>query len=409
MIGAVGIPRSRRWVLAILLVALALRLGAALSIGPGIHWSDGREYDGFSCSIAQNRAYLSPGGHPSAWRPPFYPAFLFIASRNTTVARIIQSCIGAITILLVHAIALRLVGRRMAILAALFTALYPLYIYAAAVYYPIVILTLLVGAAFLLLIGAVEENSGAKALWAGLLGGIAILTKGSYLVPFGFALFWIMWENRRRGIIRNGLRLAVLFLIPTLLVTAAWSVRNYRVLGAFVPVSTNSGYNFWIGNFPGTKATTGNRSVPGRMEEEAALKIQYPGEAELDRAFYQKGLEYIKADPGRFVVLSITKALNFWRFYPTPMSREPKAWEKAACILSYGVLLPFGIYWLIRSARGSPGARLIIVMFLSSTVFHAVFVSKVRLRLPLDILLVISAAGGIGDIARRLKVRLLEP
>jgi 4-amino-4-deoxy-L-arabinose transferase-like glycosyltransferase len=409
MIEAAGSQYRWRWILAIVLLALVLRLGVSLSTEPSISWSDGHEYDGFARSIAEKHEYLDQFGRPSASRPPLYPAFLSLTGRNTAVTRIIQSAIGAITALVVYAIAMRLFGRRKALLAAVFFAIYPLYIYAAAVYYPIVLLTLLLGGVFLLLTGALEEHSGSKAFWAGLLGGMLALTAGSYLVPLGLAFLWIIWESRRSGTARSGFRLAVLFLIPLLLVTGAWSIRNYRALGAFVPISTNSGYNFWIGNFPGTKATTGNRSIPGRMEEESALQNEFPGEVERDHAYYRKGLEHIKAAPGRFIILSIEKALNFWRLYPVPMSRDPKHWEIIACILSYGVLLPFGLYWLIRNVRGSPEVRLILLVFLSFTLFHALFISKVRLRLPLDMLLVISAAGGIGDLMKRFGLRTLEP
>lgn len=411
---ATGKPLGWRWMPAIILLALVLRLGVALSIDPGIHWPDGIEYDGIARNIAEEHKYLNPWGKPSASRAPVYPVFLFVIGRNTTVVRIIQSCIGAFTVYLAYAVALRLMGKRKALLAAIFVSIYPLYIYAAGVYHPVVLLTLFLGCVFLFLTRALEENSGGKAFCAGLFGGMMILTKASCLLFLGFAFFWVVWESRRLGCSwsgskKNCLRTAVLFMIPLLIMVGAWSVRNYYALGAFVPVSTNGGYNLWVGNFPGSKATTGNRSIPGRMEEELALRREHPGEVELDRAFYRKGLEYIKAAPGRFIALSIAKGLNFWRLYPAPMNRDPKLWEKAACILSYGVLLPFGFYWLIRNVRRSPAARLLILMFLSYTLFHAVFISKVRLRLPLDMLLAISAAGGIGDCAKRLGLRILEP
>ncbi|MBD3180218.1 MAG: DUF2142 domain-containing protein [Candidatus Latescibacteria bacterium] len=406
--------KRHRWLAGILLISLIIRLGAVLSMPAGINWKDGLEYDSFAASLENHHAYLNQYGAPSAYRPPGYPVFLLLAGRNPTVVRILQSLLGAVTVLLVYLIAIKLAGRAEAVLAAAVTAVYPLYIYSAGTYYPAVLLSSLLPAVFLLLISARRTGSGGKALAAGFLAGLIALTKGSFLPAFALAAVWlaadrnrhpqeVLTEEAKRATSR--IRPALLFVIPILILTGIWGFRNYHAVGSFRPLSTNSGYNFWLGNYPGVKADTGNRKLPGQREQELAIRSSNRGEVETDRAFLRKGFEHVRDNPRRFVTLSISKFLNFWRLYPSPMSRELKLWEKLISALSYGPVLILGLYFLFTRIRRMPEARLILLIFIGYTAVHALFISKVRLRLPLDTLLIICGAAGFFDLAGRLGLR----
>jgi hypothetical protein len=175
-----------------------------------------------------------------------------------------------------------------------------------------------------------------------------------------------------------------------------------------VIVSSNGGYNFWLGNYPKTKASTGNRDVPGRMQATKALRAAHQDEVELERAFYKEGLRFVREQPGRFITLSITKAANLWHLYPRPASVQLSKMQVIASALSYGLMLPFAFYWLFSRLRRSPGARLAFLLFLAFTLTHAVYISKVRFRLPLDALIVILAVGGISSLAAKFKWNFLE-
>jgi hypothetical protein len=202
------------------------------------------------------------------------------------------------------------------------------------------------------------------------------------------------------------LALAIIFLAPLAVGVGGWSYRNARDFGRPVAISANGGFNFWLGNHPDVTATTGNRMTPGMRRELGAVYAKYRNPAVRDSVLFQTGLRYASSDPGRFVRLSAAKAANFWRLYPQPMTDVQPAAGNARwlSLLSFGLLLPFGAVWLLRSIRRSDGARLIFLVFISYTLVHAAFISKVRFRLPLDTYVLIYAAGAIValfDVARR--------
>jgi hypothetical protein len=183
-----------------------------------------------------------------------------------------------------------------------------------------------------------------------------------------------------------------------------------------VLVSTNGGYNLWLGNHPGVKALTGNRAeVPGAgevpgMEAEAARIWALPGnEATRDSAFTRRAIGYIAADIPRFLRLSWSKSLEFWALYPRPMNEDrPRlSLEKLASLFSYGLLLPFALVWLFVSLPRSRTALLVLLLFLLYSLVHAVILSKVRFRLPLDSFVIIYGSGGIVAALRALNRRRL--
>jgi len=396
--------RNGLFLLVILSVAVILRLGYVLSLEPRIEWFDGLEYERLARGLRESWTYSDVHGNPTAYWPPGYPAFLALLNSDVTSTRVTQSLLGVLTVLVGYGIARQFLGKKKALVAALFLAIYPLHVFSAGTILPAALLNALVAGLFLLLVLALGARSRASVFAAGVLGGTAALTAPVVLSLVGLGAIWFLIE--RPG--KRGLSLAVLFLLPVLVIVGAWTVRNYRQMGQPVPISLNGGYNFWLGNFPGSTATTGNRELPGQREEEAGLRAARAGEVELDRAYFRKGVEHVLAEPGRFVRLSLAKAATLWNLYPTPATREASTAEKVASILSYGVLLPFGLYWLFRNIRRSPLARLSLLFFIAYTVVHALTISKVRFRLPLDTLVVVMAVGGLADLARRLGWRVLE-
>jgi 4-amino-4-deoxy-L-arabinose transferase-like glycosyltransferase len=396
--------RNARWLMLILIVALFLRLGYVLTLEPSIIWNDGQEYQRLALSLVENLSYLAPDGLPTANWPPGYPIFLAVFGPGVTSTRLLQAFIGTLSVLLAYGVARQFYGRRKALLAAALLAVYPLHVFVAGVYSSVVLQILLVVAIVKLVLSAIEEGSRLKAALAGLLGGAATLTSVSVLPALCLTVVWFVCEDRTR----RGVRLAILFLLPLLIVIGSWTVRNYYQLGSPILVSSNGGYNFWLGNYPGTKATTGNRHVEGRDEERDAIEAAHSNEAERDLAYFRAAIENIQADPGRFLALSFSKGLNLWRLYPSPMSMPLDFKKKLFSVLSYGLLLPFCLYWLFRNLRRNRGVRLVFLFFLAYTLLHAVIFSKVRFRLPLDTLVVLMAVGGIGDIAKKLRRNFLE-
>ena len=90
---------------------------------------------------------------------------------------------------------------------------------------------------------------------------------------------------------------------------------------------------------------------------------------------------------------------------PMTENRPRMRLEKLASILSYGVLLPFALAWLFLTLRRNRISALILILFLSFTLVHAVSLSKVRYRLPLDSFVIIYGVGGAIALLRTLARR----
>jgi tetratricopeptide (TPR) repeat protein len=159
---------------------------------------------------------------------------------------------------------------------------------------------------------------------AGLVCGLAALVRPNVLALVVVSLLWIGWvsfrdpERKRRRwapliMLALGAGLAIL---PT-------TVRNYRVAGEFVPISSNVGINLFIGNNDqadglvateiedlGTFRTCFDwpelvRSVERRLGRELT-------DSDVSSYFTRRSVEFIRKNPGRFTGLTVRKAMLFW-------------------------------------------------------------------------------------------------
>jgi hypothetical protein len=102
-------------------------------------------------------------------------------------------------------------------------------------------------------------------------------------------------------------------LIAQIIVLAPWAVRNYYKLGAWIPVSTYGGTNFYKSNNPICLANKGavNESKPV-FEEEAIADMKKLPEVEGEKYAWQRGWQFLRSHPMAIPYLVYRRTLLFW-------------------------------------------------------------------------------------------------
>jgi 4-amino-4-deoxy-L-arabinose transferase-like glycosyltransferase len=245
---------DRRVVGLLLALALVVRLGYVAAT-PGYEATDdAHNYDVHALSIAAGHGFARIGSGPSgetAFRPPGYPYLLagvYVVSgverakpsTRMLAGRVANALVGTVIVALIGVLAAQLFDRRVALAAMALGAVYlPLILVGGSLMSEPLFAALLLGA----LAAAVQHRRSAHryrwALVAGVLGGLAILTRANaaiILAPLVFAV----WDARPRWSWRALAPPAVLVAVA-LAAVAPWTIRNAVVLDSFVPVSTQLG------------------------------------------------------------------------------------------------------------------------------------------------------------------------
>jgi hypothetical protein len=131
-------------------------------------------------------------------------------------------------------------------------------------------------------------------------------------------------------------------------------------------------------------------------------------------------VQIVLDDPGRYVLLSLSRIPIYFQFWPVP---ESTLLSNAARVLSFGLFLPFMLYGLVlallHARRGGPlralstspadGSDLrlaflaLVLLFMGVyTAVHLASWANVRYRLPVDAFWIIFAGYGIDHLGRRL-------
>ncbi len=179
------------------------------------------------------------------FHPPLYLYFLgvpFAATRSLLAVQYLQCLVGALLVPAVGLPGRRVFSERAGLLAAGMAAFYPELVWFTAHFWAETLFSVLLWWAFERLVASDTLGSARIAAGAGLLFGLAILTRETVLYFLPIAALWLAW--RRPG----GARRAALLVATALVVVVPWTIRNWRVFDAFVPVSTAGALNLWQGN-----------------------------------------------------------------------------------------------------------------------------------------------------------------
>jgi 4-amino-4-deoxy-L-arabinose transferase-like glycosyltransferase len=187
------------------------------------------------------------------FHPPLYLYFIGVLDTlfGSLLAVKIGQCLAGAT--LVPALALvgrRLSGETTGLVAGAIAGFYPELVWFASHFWAETVFTVLLWWAFERLTAADQTGSQRTTAAAGLLFGLAVLTRETVLYFVPLAALWLAWRRGGgdRAFSRAGLRLGAVLIASTLALVAPWTVRNALVFHAFVPVSTAGALNLWQGN-----------------------------------------------------------------------------------------------------------------------------------------------------------------
>ena len=292
----------RRWALIIGGVALALRLGYA-AVAPPPPVSDEIHYDVLARSLATGGGYIEDGVATAYW-PVGYSALVaacyVVFGFHYLPVIIFQAVLGAATALLTWRLASLFFDEKSARAAGLIVGVLPSQLAYAARLFPGVLFGFLAVAASYVII---KYGRTVAAAGAGLLTGAGALA-APVLIPMP-AAFLVIDLLRGRGW-RRALTRALAAAAVTAAVVAPWTYRNWRVFGAFVPVSTNGGVILWMGNNPGAD---GCYTFPLSSVNPLWLVSD---EIRRDRLGRELAWEFARRRPGAFLKLIVPKFANLY-------------------------------------------------------------------------------------------------
>jgi tetratricopeptide (TPR) repeat protein len=361
----------------ILLLALALRLAylsqvrshplfTVLTGDPAVYFAQAR--DVLSGRLVPDHAYF----HSS----PLYPFFLALVARlggeNLHAIRVVQSCIGTLSVCLVFVLTRLTLGRGSALIAGALAALYVPFIFFEAEVLEITIVIAAVLGSLTMLVLAIDRSRVWMAIAAGSLVGIAGLGKPNILLfaPAGAVWLFARWRERVErspaagksgggpgGLAGRLLPAAVFFAAAGCVVLPA-TIHNYRVSGDLIPVSSNGGINFYIGNHtnsPGVFQVPPDMRFDLRVASTAAAE-RATGRAlsagEVSDFWFGQALDQIGRDPGRWAALMARKFVLFWNHYEIPNHYHLYFVRRFAPILripigTFGVVAPLGLFGVV--------------------------------------------------------------
>jgi 4-amino-4-deoxy-L-arabinose transferase-like glycosyltransferase len=302
-------------------------------------------------------------------------------------------------------LARRLFGRRAAPLAFAGVLVYPMFVaFQALLLSELFFMTLLTSAIWCLYAWAEEPARLSRLVSYALLMAAATYAKASLTwLPLLLPVLLVLrppypWRAAAR-----------VFAVAAVVYCAAltpWWLRNAQLFGEPVWFTTTSASNLYLGNNRGN--TTAGVDWNNDVEQPFTDETEKLPELERDRRYHARAVEYIKAEPGRFVYDMGRKLVRFWNVFPN-YELFRKGPYRAVVAGSYGpaLLLAVCAVWLYR--REWRRLLPIYALFAYLTLVHTVTIASLRYRLPLEVFLVIFAAGALAHIAARRSLRVSGP
>ena len=406
--------REKRVIFGVLVYIILVGLFYSFYLGDRFRFIDEKDYYTIARNIAFTFQRSLDGVHPSAYHCPAYPFFLSISlffGANVVFLRFLNFLALALNVYLLYRILKEEAPGLAGVIGSFLVVCYPVLFYTAGMLYPQTIAgTLLLGIVYLersphrysplglkVRLGR-REGKGAGAPWIiGLLFGALVLfipAMALLLIPF---LAWVVLK----GQVGERWKKAAIIALVTLAMVGLWTLRNYLVFRSFVFVNSNSGLVLLLGNSENTTANGGvNVDISKYAKEADRLGLN---EVNRDRYYQEKALEFIRSNKVKALKLYFLKWLNYFN-YRNELGTKAEAarWKDVLMLITWGPLLTLFLARLVLAGRFKVGRfeGLLILLYFAGAFIHALFYTRIRYRLPFDLLLIMSVAIFLDKVLR---------
>jgi len=394
-----------------LLLALVLAIAFAARMAAGVWWQsrlpqgtrfafgDSQTYWTLGQQLARGEPYQYGSPNASVFRMPGYPLLLAALFRvvgddpPVVWARGLGAVLGTLAVACLYWLGRQVFEPPTALLAAGMAAIYPgavatsVFVLSEAAFCPLMVAQL---AAWV----AAWQASDPRRLFgwaavAGVLAALATLVRPSWLtfIPFGIVVAVIIDRRQSRHVL-----LGLVMLVGMAVTMSPWWIRNWQLVGRFVPTTLQMGASLYDGLNPRADGSSQMAFVP---EFDALERAEHGGgvgfEYRLDRRLFRASLDWAAGHPRRVLELVGVKFVRLWNVWPNDAGH--RGWAlRLVSLLSYVPTLGLGLagVWHERG-RGWPIA-LCWLPAVYLTLLHVVFVSSIRYREPAMLVMLLPAA-----------------
>ncbi len=365
--------------------------------------------------------------HSSVGYPYILALIWAIFGKSLLIARIFQALAGAVSVVVVYAIARRLFGgegerekKRGESVGIIAGTLLTLYGYIAFLETDLLMTAyelLFIGLAILFMLRFLDERRWRQLVGAGLFLGAASLGRPNvWLVAVALSLFTVIVLKRQFGWKPlKALGAGALVVALTFALILPVTVRNAVAADDPMLLSSNAGVNLWIGN---NENATGYWGVPGDMRDrlfEASRRRAEAAEgrllkpSEVSAWWIGRAFDFIGENPGKALGLLGKKALLFFNAYEMPnhldyyFIRERGGWTLWGLFVGFWLVMPLGLTGLVLWRSWENKHRLIVVFgVLYFLMVVGLFVAG-RYRAPVVPLLIPFAGWALYDLWGKLR------
>lgn len=408
-----------KFIIILFIIGFVLRIGFIFVSKSYINPNDW-EYGEIARNLVANNGYARTTGFNGSLEltsshAPLYPYFLSVfynLGQKTwvfTIIQFIQAFLSSLIILIFYKTALLLFNKSVAILTSVGITLYPSLIYYCAKLTPTTFFIFLLSLTILLIYKIKKDNLISKIL-PGIMLGLSVLCN-----TLAFAIFpaLIIWYVMKKKVLLKDL---FLIIITSLIILVPWTIRNYSVHHHIIPVTTQFGINFWIGNNPNATGTDYYKVHSVEEENFVLMKQTFPrkiknelgrkSEIERSKFFLSQGIKFTKQNPTKFLKLLLKKCFYYWWFAPSEINASRDVIKyKTMLIIFYVPVLILGLLGILMSLSRKfikNNLLIILTIFFISITYIITHVGLIRYRIPVETYLIMFVGFAIIKITKQI-------
>jgi hypothetical protein len=391
--------KSKQITILLIILLFIISTGISISSGNELRYPDEYDYHTLAKNVLFGKGFVNDKFEPTAFRPPGYPFIISIVYRiypHPLSVKLLNTIAYSFTALLISFLVIK-INPDSQIFAPLLFLFYPVGLYAVSTLYPQTL-----GSFFLAVIIIILYNYNHTIISiciSGILFGILILLIPSFLLITPIIFLIINYTGKKKSVL--SIKYSAVFSICVFLVLLPWTIRNYQVFGDFIPISTNSGLNLLLGNSENTHPNSGvNVDISTYTKE-----VIQNNEALADKQLTKFAIDWIKNNPKQAASLYFQKVINFFNFRnELYVQSEGSRLKDLLVFITYYPLLIIAVIRIIvhKYYPLKTKETFLYVLYFGNAFLSAIYFTRIRFRIPFDILLIAINAIFLGVILNKI-------